>query len=86
MLFHQKLLIKIFSLKVTADIHVYHASVYQGLIVVFTVMNLTKAVFVYCGYWCTFFFSELLKIFFSLLIAFANISSLLQVAIMFDFK
>ena len=86
MLFHQKLLIKIFSLKVTADIHVYHAFVYQGLIVVFTVMNLSKAVFVYCGYWCTFFFSELLKIFFSLLIAFANISSLVQVAIMFDFR
>ena len=75
-----------FYTQVTADIHVYHATVFQGLIVVFTLMNMTKAFFIYIGYWSTFFFCEIIKISFSLLIAFANVSSLLQVAIMFDFR
>ena len=70
----------------TADFQVHNATSFQLLLMVFTVANMYTACFVSCGFWMTFIFIQLLNFFFALMISFANVSSLLQVAIILDLR
>ena len=73
-------------MKVTADIHVYHATSFQHLVGIFTISNMTTAVLNSCGFWLTYVFIELMKLSFMLFVAWANVSSFLQLAITYDFR
>ena len=75
-----------FQFQVTADIHVYHASSFQLINITFFLANMVKAILVSCGYWLTFIFIELIKFSLLLFISFANVSSILQVAVTFDLR
>ena len=72
--------------KVTADVHVYHATAYQYFNASIATLYLTKAIFTHVGFWFTFLLIENAKINFFILISFTNVSTFLQVAIMFDFR
>ena len=73
-------------MKVTADIHVYHATSYQFFNCVIASFFMIKAIFVNVGFWVTFLCIEIAKIAFFILISFGNVSSFLQVAIILDFR
>ena len=73
-------------LKVTADIHLLHASSYQLLLGVFSLANIWKASWGFSSYWLTLVICEAIKFTFVLFISVANVSACLQVAIMFNFR
>ena len=73
-------------LQVTADIHMYHVTSFQMIIFNFFFANLIKSIMISCGYWLTFIFIEMIKFSLLLFISFANVSSVLQVAVSFDFR
>ena len=77
---------KFFLYKVTADIHLLHASSYQLLIGVFTLANMWRACWGFSSYWLTLGISEAIKISFVLFISVANVSACLQVTIMFNLR
>ena len=75
-----------YIVKVTADIHLLHASSYQLLIGVFSLANMWRASWGFSSYWLTLGIIEAIKLTFVLFISVANVSACLQVAIMFNFR
>ena len=78
--------LKCTNIKVTADIHLLHASSYQLLIGVFSLANMWKASWGFSSYWITLGIIEAIKLTFVLFISVANVSACLQAAVMLNFR
>ena len=72
--------------QVTADLQICQATSFQFAIGTFIVSNLVTEVFQSSGFWLTFVWIELLRLSVFLFISWANISSFIQIGIIFDYR